>query len=322
MKKLYFSIVFILMLSTNIFAQIPILTIADVTVNEGDATISVPVSLSEISSINTVIDILTATNTATNSDFTITNLTVIIPAGQTTTSVNIQIIDDFIDEYDEVFTIEGTVTSGNTANTSSSGMVTIIDNESSPNINISDATVNEDDGVVILSITLSGLSSSDTSIDVVTISGTADTSDYTSITFTFIIPPGQTTTSITIPIIDDLLDEPNETFTVHGTITSNNTANVIASGTVTIIDNDVLSLNNFSFNNLKYNPNPIKNSFEIKNSSDIETVEIFSLNGQKIYENSINAIYTKIDTSNFSKGVYVVKIKASGVEKTIKLVKE
>lgn len=322
MKKLYFSITFILLLSINNYAQVPVLTIGDVTVDEGSGSATVPLTLSEISSINTVIDILTVTGTATNSDFTATNVTLIIPAGQTTTSVNIQIIDDFIDEYDEVFTIEGTVTSGNTANNTASGTVTIIDNEGSPSINISDATVNEDDGVVTLSINLSGLSSVNTSIDIITISGTADTSDYTTLTITLTIPSGQTSVDVVIPITDDPVDEPNETFTVQGTITSGNTANTTVSGTVTIIDNDVLNVNNFSFYNLEYYPNPVKNSFEIKNNLKIETIEIFSINGQKVYENFINDIYTKIDTSNFSKGVYVVKIKASNEEKIIKMIKE
>ena len=215
MKKLYFSIIFILLLSTNTFAQIPILTIADVTVNEGNGTVSVPVTLSEISALDTVIDIVTTTGTASFSDYTTTTIQVTIPAGSTSTLVN-------------------------------------------------------------------------------------------------------------VPIIDDLIDEPNETFTVDGTLVSGtiDTANSDFQGTVTIIDNDVLSSTNFSFSNLEYYPNPVKNSFEIKNASFIESIEIFSINGQKLYENSINDIYTKIDTSNFSKGIYVVKVKALGVEKTIKLVKE
>ncbi|WP_299892612.1 hypothetical protein, partial [uncultured Lacinutrix sp.] len=41
----------------------------------------------------------------------------------------IPITDDTIDEADETFTVDGTVTSGNTSNTDPSGTVTITDND-------------------------------------------------------------------------------------------------------------------------------------------------------------------------------------------------
>ncbi|WP_298538086.1 hypothetical protein, partial [uncultured Algibacter sp.] len=43
---------------------------------------------------------------------------------------------------------------------------------------------------------------------------------------------------VSIPILDDLIDEPDETFTVSGTVTSGNTDNTDASGEVTILDNE------------------------------------------------------------------------------------
>lgn len=321
MKKLYFSIVFILLLSTNTFAQIPILTIADVTVNEGDGTISVPVSLSEISSINTVIDILTVTGSATNSDFTATNVTLLIPAGQTTTSVNIPITDDLIDEANETFTVEGTITSGNTVNNTAVGTVTIIDNDSTPYLFISNSSVTEG-GTLVFDITLSNPSSGSISLTIGYTNITANDLDYDTAIISITIPAGATSSVLVVSTIDDNIVESDETFLVG--ITS---FNGIVNGTSdtslgTIIDNDVLNVNNFSFDNLEYYPNPVKNSFEIKNNLKIETIEIFSINGQKIYENTINAIYTKIDTSNFAKGVYVLKIKALNEEKIIKMIKE
>jgi hypothetical protein len=41
---------------------------------------------------------------------------------------------------------------------------------------------------------------------------------------------------VVIPITDDLIDEPNEIFTVDGTVISGNTTNTNPSGTVTIVD--------------------------------------------------------------------------------------
>lgn len=321
MKKLYFSIAFILLLSINNYAQVPVLTIGDVTIDEGSGSATVPLTLSEISSINTVIDILTVTGTATNSDFTATNVTLIIPAGQTTTSVNIPITDDLIDEANETFTVEGTITSGNTVNNTAVGTVTIIDNDSTPYLFISNSSVTEG-GTLVFDITLSNPSSGSISLTFGYTNITANDLDYDTAIISITIPAGATSSVLVVSTIDDNIVESDETFLVG--ITS---FNGIVNGTSdtslgTIIDNDVLNVNNFSFDNLEYYPNPVKNSFEIKNNLKIETIEIFSINGQKIYENTINAIYTKIDTSNFAKGVYVLKIKALNEEKIIKMIKE
>jgi hypothetical protein len=98
--------------------------------------------------VDTVIDIVTTTGTAGTSDYTETIITVTIPAGQTTVDVVIPILDDAIDEDDETFTVGGTVTSGNTSNTTTSGTVTIIDNEGPPTVTIGSVSVNEEAGTV------------------------------------------------------------------------------------------------------------------------------------------------------------------------------
>ncbi|WP_298521257.1 hypothetical protein, partial [uncultured Kordia sp.] len=62
-------------------------------------------------------------------DYTTTTVTATIPAGQTTVDVSIPITDDTIGEPTEDFSVNGTVTSGNTSNTNDSGTVTITDND-------------------------------------------------------------------------------------------------------------------------------------------------------------------------------------------------
>ncbi|WP_298556772.1 Calx-beta domain-containing protein, partial [uncultured Algibacter sp.] len=212
-------------------------TIGDVTVGEGDGTATVPVTLSTPSAVDTVIDIVTTTGTAGTSDYTATTTTVTIPAGSTSVDVVIPITDDAISESPEDFTVDGTVTSGNTSNTDPSGTVTITDNDS-VNVTIGDVTVGEGDGTATVPVTLSAPSAVDTVIDIVTTTGTAGTSDYTATTITVTIPAGSTSVDVSIPITDDTTDEPNENFTVDGTVTSGNTSNTDPSGTVTIIDND------------------------------------------------------------------------------------
>ncbi|MCB6007857.1 Calx-beta domain-containing protein, partial [Flavobacterium psychrophilum] len=62
----------------------PVATIGNVTINEGAGTVTIPVSIDVVSSVDTVINITTATGTAGTSDYTTTVTTVTIPAGQTT----------------------------------------------------------------------------------------------------------------------------------------------------------------------------------------------------------------------------------------------
>ena len=124
----------------------PTVTIGDVTVDEDAGTASVPVSLSNPSTEDVVIEITTTTGTAGTDDFTETTVTVTIPAGQTTVNVDIPITDDNIDEADEDFTVNGNVTSGNTDNTDPSGTVTIIDNDDPNNGEITGHIYNDVNG--------------------------------------------------------------------------------------------------------------------------------------------------------------------------------
>jgi hypothetical protein len=66
-------------------------------------------------------------------------------------------------------------------------------------------------------------------------------SDYTSVSGSGEFTPGQTSVYITVPILDDTLDEANETLTVNITAGTNSTL-TDGSGTGTILDNDTAPL--------------------------------------------------------------------------------
>ncbi|WP_411377492.1 Calx-beta domain-containing protein [Flavobacterium psychrophilum] len=229
----------------------PVATIGNVTINEGAGTVTIPVSIDVVSSVDTVINITTATGTAGTSDYTTTVTTVTIPAGQTTVNVTVPILEDTIDEPAETFTVNGTVTSGNTINTNPTGTVTITDNDATPVATIGNVTINEGAGTVTIPVSIDVVSSVDTVINITTATGTAGTSDYTTTVTTVTIPAGQTTVNVTVPILEDTIDEPAETFTVNGTVTSGNTINTNPTGTVTITDNDatpVATIGNVTIN--------------------------------------------------------------------------
>ena len=107
-----------------------------------------------------------------------------------------------------------------------------------PSLRINDVSVGEAAGTVQLTVTLSASSSQEVRVDWATVNGTADSgSDYTAQSGTLIFSPNTTTQRMSVPITDDSVDEPPQTFTV----VLNNPVNATiadGSGQVSIIDND------------------------------------------------------------------------------------
>ncbi|NES04970.1 MAG: DUF4347 domain-containing protein, partial [Okeania sp. SIO2F4] len=84
-----------------------------------------------------------------------------------------------------------------------------------PAISIDDVTVSEADGTATFTLSLDQTSSQDITVDYITTDNTATTpEDYTGISNTTTIVAGQTTASITVDIIDDTIDELDETFNI------------------------------------------------------------------------------------------------------------
>ncbi len=117
--------------------------------------------------------------------------------------------------------------------------ISVIDRNDTPAFSISDVTVSESAGKAIIAINMTNDSNSVVSVDVSTADGTAKAGeDYTPFEGTVSWQPGETgRKTIEIAILDDQVDEPDETFSVR---LSNPVIGVIASGTavVTITDDD------------------------------------------------------------------------------------
>ena len=154
-----------------------------------------------------------------------------VPAGVTSFTVTIPTFDDALNEANETYnlTIGGTT-----------GVGTIIDNDPTPTLSINDVTVAENvaGGLATFTVTLSAASGQTVTVGYNTSNGTATAgSDYTSTTGTVTFAPGQTTQTITVPITNDTLYEPNETFYVN-LVTPTNATIADNLGVGTIADND------------------------------------------------------------------------------------
>jgi LPXTG-site transpeptidase (sortase) family protein len=99
-------------------------------------------------------------------------------------------------------------------------------------------TVNESDGVATFTVSLSNPSSSTITVDYGTSDNTAIAgADYTTTSNVLTFAPGETSKTLGVPILEDLIDEPAETFFVNLSNPTNSTI-TDPTGVGTILDND------------------------------------------------------------------------------------
>ena len=205
-------------------------------------TYTFTVSMYSATTTDVIVDVVTIANSADASDYTPLNTTVTIPAGQiSSNSLTIPTANDSTIEANEYFTIQATVTTGNTENTDISSGIYIWDNDTTPTV-ISYTTPNVIEGQSYPQlIYLSNYFSSDVTINITSADGTADASDYNSITTSITIPAGERYSNfLSVSTLQDAIAEPDETYTITATVTSGNTTNSSINITVTIIDEDTI----------------------------------------------------------------------------------
>ena len=202
------------------------------------------VDLSVASGQDVTVD-YTVTGTATGSgtDFTLANGTLTIPAGNTSGTITIAgIVDDALDEVDETVIVTLSNPSNATLGSDDAHTYTITDNDNAPVVDFNTTSSNGAESVSSkdLTVDISATSGKDITVDY-TVTGTATGSgtDYTLANGTLTIPAGNTTGTITIAsIVDDALDEANETVIVTLSNPSNASLGSDDAHTYTISDDD------------------------------------------------------------------------------------
>src|SRR5207247_2022796 len=142
-----------------------------------------------------------------------------IVAGQLTGTINVPVLGDNAIEADETLTVFiYSASHGTIATSTATG--TILNDD--PSISINNASVTEgNSGTTNAAFTVSLAASSpqDIAIHYATSNGTATSgSDFTSTSGTLTIAAGQTSATISVPVLGDHTDEANETFSL--TLTS------------------------------------------------------------------------------------------------------
>ncbi|DAB40343.1 MAG TPA: hypothetical protein CFH81_09105 [Sulfurovum sp. UBA12169] len=229
----------------NDTAALPRLSIGDVNVNENAGTANFAVTLSEAAAEDVTFSYAAIDGTATGgSDYVITSSTATIPAGSSSTSLSIPIIDDLLaGESDETFFVYLS-NAVNAVILDPEGMGTIIDNDIAFSLAINDASIAEGDAdkTVNVKVNFSASLPNDITLTYHTSQGTATANvDYTEVSSqTVTIPTGAIEHNLTFTVLGDTLIENAENFFITIDSVTGAAVPVIADGnsTVTIFDND------------------------------------------------------------------------------------
>ena len=139
---------------------------------------------------------------------------------------------------DEPVVLTHAVSGGDYENIAAASVEATITEDDSPALTIADAEAAEGDGEITFTATLNIASSKTVTVDWATADGTATQgTDYAETTGTLTFDALETEQTITVPLLDDALDETDETFAIALSNPSNATLDD-AEATGTITDND------------------------------------------------------------------------------------
>ena len=238
------SLAVVAMPQLAVAAPTPKISVSDVTVTEGNAgTANATFTISYTGPGNAMtVNYETANGTATaSSEYTAKSGTANLPKnGCKCATVSVLVNGDTLLEANETFAF-------NLSNPSSPGVILdgqgvgTITNDEPPALSVADVTtteLNAGSTNAIFTVSLSSVNNLNTTVAYATTAGTATAgSDYTTRSGTLSIPAGQLSGTVTVPVLGDVNDEPNETYTLN---LSNPTNATIADGQAlgTITDDD------------------------------------------------------------------------------------
>lgn len=213
-------------------------------VNTGaTSTMQFTVKLSEPTSETVKVNYSITPGTATaGSDYTDVSGVLEFGPHETEKTISVEILGDTIYEANEQFTVVlATPEKGVLDESAKTALGTIVENDTPPKLSIDDVTVNEATSTATLHVTLDAPSTLAIDVNFTTAGQSAlGGSDFTDKSGSLTFAPGETSKDIVISILNDALDEENESLNVTLNVQSNaNDVGVADSeGTITITDDD------------------------------------------------------------------------------------
>ena len=218
----------------------PALSVADASVAEGAAELAFVVDLDAPSSEEVTVRYGSADATAeAGSDYEPVSGTLAFAPGTVTRTILVPVLDDAEDEPDETFVV--TLSDPRNATLAvSSATGTIIDDDESapPALSVADASVAEGAAELAFVVDLDAPSSEEVTVRYGSADATAEAgSDYEPVSGTLAFAPGEVSKTVRVVVLDDELDEPDETLWL-GLSHPRNATLARASASGTILDDD------------------------------------------------------------------------------------
>ena len=226
-------------------------SVSSYTISEAGQVQIITVRLSNAA--NTAVSVRYATSNGTasaGSDYTATSGTLLFAPGETSKTFSIPINNDVAVEPSETIQLTLSAPVGATLGTQKTSTVNITDNDV-PTVSFTQTAKSASEATTSASFTVR-LSSAHTKSVTVRYSlksgGTATSGvDFTLPSGTLTFAPGEVTKTITFTVVNDTLDENDETFSIALSAPSNATLGTASVATYTIVDNDVSPSAKFDF---------------------------------------------------------------------------
>ncbi|HWO20221.1 MAG TPA: Calx-beta domain-containing protein, partial [Kofleriaceae bacterium] len=180
-----------------------------------------------------------AGGSASTDDFTLTPSTLTFPPGTTSLPVPVAITSDMLDEDNETAQFS-LVNATNATLAAAQHTLTINDDDAPPTLDFQQATSTAAEGTATHAVTvkLSAPSGRPIQFSATRTGGSATAADFTLSTTSVTIPPGATTATFNVTVLDDANDDDDETLVLALGGLVNASPGPQTSHTVTITDND------------------------------------------------------------------------------------
>ena len=109
-----------------------------------------------------------------------------------------------------------------------------------------------------------------------------------------------------------------ETYSIYVTGSSDN----VGLYKLKVTCDTLLGTSNNEIKGLSYYPNPTSDVINLNAQDNIEMVTIYNILGQKVIEQNINAMSTKLDVANLTTGTYIMIVTVEGITGSYKILKE
>ena len=210
-------------------------------VNEADGTKTITVNLSRAATGPITVNYATSNGTAlAGSDYTATTGTLTFAAGETSKSFVVPITNDLAVEAAETINLTLSAPVGATLGSPTTAVLTIADNDV-PSINFQQTAVSATEATTTatFTVTLSAAASQSITVGYSLTGGTATSgTDFRFVNGTLTFAPGVTSQVVTFTVVNDTLDENDETVQVTLASPTNAILGTATVATYTILDDD------------------------------------------------------------------------------------